>query len=36
MSIDWEELLSAEGDDLEDAYDEAVADAEWWMDSCDD
>ena len=28
MAIDWEELLGAEGDELDDAYDEAV---EEWM-----
>lgn len=36
MSIDWEELLDAEGEDLDDAYDEAVADAAWWMEGYDD
>ncbi len=33
MSIDWEELLGAEG---EDAYDEAVAEATRWMEGDDD
>lgn len=33
MSIDWEYLLDAEGDDLQDAYDEAVWDAEWMTGS---
>ena len=28
MAIDWEELLGVEGDELDDAYDEAV---EEWM-----
>lgn len=36
MSIDWEELLGAEGEDLDDAYDEAVAEEarrlEWYDD----
>ena len=27
MSIDWEYLLDAEGDELEDAYEEAVEEA---------
>ena len=36
MSIDWEELLGAEGEDLDDAYDEAVSDAEWWLERYDD
>ncbi len=36
MSIDWEELLDAEGEDLVDAYDEAVDDAVWWMEGNDD
>ncbi len=36
MSIDWEELLGAEGEDLDDAYDEALADAEWWLEGHDD
>lgn len=36
MSIDWEELLDAEGEDLDDAYDEAVADAERWLEGYDD
>ena len=27
MSIDWEYLLDAEGDELQDAYDQAVEDA---------
>lgn len=36
MSIDWEELLDAEGEDLVDAYDEAVDDAAWWMEGNDD
>ncbi len=27
MSIDWEYLLDAEGDDLQDAYDQAVEEA---------
>lgn len=33
MAIDWEWLLDAEGDELEDAYDEAV---EEWMDDWDE
>lgn len=32
MSIDWEELLGAEGEDLDDAYDEAVAAEASWLD----
>lgn len=36
MSIDWEELLDAEGEDLGDAYDEAVDDAVRWMEGYDD
>ena len=36
MSIDWEELLDAEGEDLGDAYDEAVDDAIRWMEGYDD
>ena len=35
MSIDWEELLGAEGEDLDDAYDEAVAEATRWMEGDD-
>lgn len=36
MSIDWEELLDAEGEDIGDAYDEAVDDAVRWMEGYDD
>lgn len=36
MSIDWEELLDAEGEDIGDAYDEAVDDAIRWMEGYDD
>lgn len=36
MSIDWEELLGVEGEDLEDAYEEAVAAEAEQMDRCDD
>ena len=28
MGIDWEEMLGAEGDDLQDAYDDAVWEAD--------
>ena len=31
MSIDWEYYLDAEGDELQDAYDQAVEDAERMM-----
>ena len=31
MSIDWEELLGAEGDELDDAYDEALWEAEYMI-----
>ncbi|RKJ45697.1 hypothetical protein D7X98_07405 [bacterium 1XD8-76] len=36
MSIDWEELLGAEGEDLDDAYEEAVAAETRWQEGYDD
>ena len=37
LSIDWgKNFLGAEGEDLDDAYDEAVAEATRWMEGDDD
>lgn len=36
MSIDWEYLLDAEGDELQDAYDQAVEEASEMLDWGDD
>lgn len=36
MSIDWEYYLDAEGDELQDAYDQAVEDADRMMGWDDD
>ena len=36
MSIEWEYLLDAEGDDLQDAYDQAVEEACEMIDWGDD
>lgn len=36
MAIDWEEYPDAEGDELQDAYDQAVEEAEYWTRNWDE
>lgn len=35
MGIDWEDILDADGDDMQDAYEDSIAEAEEYFE-CDD